>query len=48
MKWYVAMLFLLVGLVWSVSAQQMHPRSGWHMGDVMMAPFAAPVCSPFS
>ena len=25
MKWYVAMLFLLVGFVWSVSAQQMDP-----------------------
>jgi hypothetical protein len=25
MKWYVFMLFLLVGFVWSVSAQQMDP-----------------------
>ena len=26
MKWYVFILFLLVGFVWSVSAQQMDPK----------------------
>jgi hypothetical protein len=26
MKWYAVMLFLLVGFVWSVSAQQMDPK----------------------
>ena len=26
MKWYVCMLFLLVGFVWRVSAQQMDPK----------------------
>jgi hypothetical protein len=26
MKWYAVMLFLLVGFVWSVSAQEMDPK----------------------
>jgi hypothetical protein len=26
MKWYAAMLFLLVGFVWSVSAQEIDPK----------------------
>jgi hypothetical protein len=26
MKWYAVMLFLLVGFVWSVNAQQMDPK----------------------
>ena len=34
MKWYAVMLFLLVGFVWSVSAQQMDPKlvGTWETG----------------
>jgi hypothetical protein len=40
MKWYVAMLFLLVGLVWSVSAQQIDPKlvGTWETHDGPCSP----------
>ena len=40
MKWYVFMLFLLVGLVWNVSAQQVDPKlvGTWESNDLSCNP----------
>ena len=40
MKWYVFMLFLLVGLVWNVSAQQVDPKlvGTWESNDLSCSP----------
>src|SRR5215510_7269909 len=40
MKWYVFMLFLLVGLVWNVSAQQVDPKlvGTWESTDLACSP----------
>ena len=40
MKWYVFLLFLLVGLVWNVSAQQIDPKlvGTWESNDLSCSP----------
>ena len=40
MKWYAVMLFLLVGFVWSVSAQEMDPKlvGSWETHDGPCSP----------
>jgi len=40
MKWYVFLLFLLVGLVWNVSAQQVDPKlvGTWESNDLSCSP----------